>query len=95
LIFTTLKAKLYAGAVVVLGVLLATVKILLKRNSRLSQRVENAEARVNRARVVAKQDTQIDQSIASHRAELINEIETSGDSSGFRDPDSLWDDADD
>ena len=95
MIFTTLEAKLYAGAVVALGVLLATVKILLKRNSRLSQRVEIAEAKVNRVRVVAKQDTKVDQSIASHRAELINEIKDTGNSSGFRDPDGLWESTDD
>ena len=95
MIFTTLKAKLYAGAVVVLGVLLATVKILAKKNSRLERRVETAEARVNHARVVAKQDIQIDQQTDSHRADLINELETDNDSTAFRNPDKLWNDTDD
>jgi hypothetical protein len=39
MIFSTLKAKLYAGVGVLLGVLLMAVKILAKRNSRLSRRV--------------------------------------------------------
>ena len=95
MIFSKLKLYLFAGVGVVLTVLLATVKILAKKNSRLSRRVETAEARVNHARVVAKQDIQIDQQTDSHRADLINELEDTDDSTTFRDPNKLWNDTDD
>jgi hypothetical protein len=94
MILSTLKAKLYVAAAGVLGVLLMAVRILLARNSKLKSRVENAEAKVNHAREVAKQDIQIDQQTDSHRAELINELEDTGDSTGFRTPDKLWGDDD-
>ena len=95
MIFTKLKLYLFAGAGVLLTVLLATVKILAKKNSRLERRVETAEARVNHARVVALKDTKIDQSTASHRADLINELEDTDDSTTFRTPNKLWNDTDD
>ena len=95
MILSTLKAKFVAGAAIALGVLLTLVKVLVARNQRLSARVEVAEARVNHARVVAKKDIETERTTASHRAELINEINDTGESTGFRDANSLWDDTDD
>ena len=95
MIFSKLKLYLFAGVGVVLTALLATVKILAKKNSRLERRVETAEANLKHARVVALKDTKIDQSTASHRADLINELEDTNDSTAFRDPNKLWNDTDD
>ena len=95
MIFTTLKAKLYAGAGIALGVLLVAVRVLTKQNSRLRSRVENAEAKANHARVVAQEDIHVEKQTRSHRADLINELEEDNDSTGFRDPNKLFDDTDD
>ena len=88
------KLKLY-GIVIAGGaltVLLTIVKVLSMKNSRLRERVEHAEAKVHIARVVARADTVIERQTESHRADLINELKDDNDSTGFRDPNSLWDD---
>ena len=95
MIFSKLKLYLFAGAGLLLTALLAIVRVLSKKNSRLERRVENAEANLNHARVVALKDTKTDQSTASHRADLINELEETDDSTGFRDANKLWDDYND
>jgi len=91
------KLKVYGLAIagVALTVLLTAVKILTWKNSQLRERVQVADAKVRVARVVAKQDIQIDQQTDSHRADLINEIEDTGDSTGFRTPAKWWDEPDD
>ena len=95
MILSKLKIYLFAGAAMLLTALLATVKLLARKNSRLERRVETAEANLNHARVVALKDTETDQSTASHRADLINELEDTGDSSAFNDPNKLWNDFND
>ena len=95
MIFTTLKAKLYAGAGMLLGVLLVAVRVLTKQNSRLRSRAEYASAKANRARVVAQEDIHVEKQTRSHRADLINELEETDDSTGFRDPNRLFNDTDD
>lgn len=95
MILKGLRAKLYVGAAFVLGVMLAVIRVLTKRNSKLRQRVENAEAKAIRAVVIAKKDDEIEEQTDSHRADLIKELEDNNDSSGFRDPNQLWDKSDD
>ncbi|MHC5059394.1 MAG: hypothetical protein ACYTKD_32480 [Planctomycetota bacterium] len=95
MILGKLKLYLIAGAGVALTVLLATVKILTLRNSRLRERVEHAEATVHVARVVAKKDMEVERQTRRRRAEAMNEIKDTGDSTDFRNPNRLFDRTDD
>ena len=95
MIFTKLKLILFAGAGTLLTALLVIVKVLARKNSRLERRVDTAEANLNHARAVVKQDIKTDRTTASHRADLVNELEDTGDSTAFRNPNKLWDEPDD
>ena len=88
------KLKFYGIAIAgaALTVLLTTVKILSMKNSRLRERVQVAEAKVHVARVVARADMETERQTASHRADLIDEIKDTNDSTGFRDPNKLFND---
>lgn len=91
------KLQNYATAIagVALTVLLLAVKILSSQNSKLRVRVESAKANNAHAREVLTKDISIGEQTDSHRAELIDELENTGNSSDFRDPSGLWDSSDD
>ena len=95
MIFSKLKTYGIVIAGGALTVLLTIVKVLSMKNSRLRERVEHAEAKVHIARVVARADTAIERQTESHRADLINELKDTDDSSAFRDPNKLFDDGTD
>jgi hypothetical protein len=95
MIFSKLKLYLATAGAVLLAGLVVAVRLLTKQNSRLRARAENAEARVIHARVVAQKDTEIELQTRSHRADIINELEETNDSTSFRNPDKLWSDSDD
>jgi len=91
-ILSKLKIGLIALAGAVLAALLVAVKILTRQNSKLRARVEHAEARVHRARIIADKDNELESQTESHRAKIKNEIETTGSSSALDNLDRLWDD---
>ena len=95
MIFSKLKTYAIVAAGGVLSVLLIAVKILTAKNSKLRVRVESAEANNRHVREVLTQDISIGEQTESHRAELINELEDTNDSTAFRDPAKLWDSPDD
>ena len=90
------KLKAYWWAVVagVIAVMAGIIKFLTHRNSQLRERAEHAEAYAKRAKVVAERDNEIERETRSQRAEVKREIEDSGDSTAFRNPNELWDSED-
>lgn len=73
-----LKTKIWpyiiALAGVVISVIVVIVRSTMKENSRLKARVENAEARVNRARVVAQEDIRLTQDEQIREAKIADEL---------------------
>ena len=61
MIFSSLKAKLYAGAAIAFAGLLAIVKFLAKKNSRLERDIETKQAEIHRRQVVAENDNEVDE----------------------------------
>lgn len=94
MIFTTLKAKIYAFVGAALGALLLIVKVQAHRISKYKGRAKNAEASNKHAREVVTKDAEVDHTTASHRAELINETRDNSIPSAF-DPRKLRDKSDD
>ena len=84
--------KAYGLAIVaaVVGVLVATVKILSARNSQLSRRAEYAEEKARRAAIIADADIEIERA-----KRIIREEQKDTDNPGFNDPNKLWGDKDD
>ena len=74
-----LKTKIWpwliAGAGVAISVIAVIVRRTMKENSRLKAHVENAEARVNRARVVAQEDIRLVQEEQVREVEIIKDLE--------------------
>lgn len=64
-----------ALAGVAISVIVAIVRRTMKENSRLKARVENAEARINHARVVAQEDIRLIQEEQVREIEIINDLE--------------------
>ena len=91
MIFSKLKLWGLAIVGVVLSALVVTVKVLTKRNSQLSRRVENAEQKAKRAVIIAEADRDIEKA----KRKLRNEIKNTGTDGAFRDPNSLWRKSDD
>ena len=87
------KLRLWGLAIVgaVLSALVVIVKILTKRNSHLSRRAENAEAKAKRAVIIAEADRDIEQA----KRKLRDEIKNTSTDDAFRNPGSLWNDRDD
>lgn len=90
------KAKLYALGAIVLAVLAFVARYIFLKQSRdkFKKKAEEFEAQAHRAKVVAEKDNELEAQSRSHRAEVKNDIKTTGDSRTFRDPDELWDDPD-
>jgi len=93
-ILSKLKTYGLVAAGAVMAALVVAVKWLTVRNSRLSRRAETAEARVNHARVVDLADNEIEEQTRSRRADALKELEDTGGSSDFRDPNRLFNDDD-
>ena len=91
------KLKLYWWAIVagIMAVMAAIIKFLTHRNSQLREKAEYAEAYAHRAKVIVDRDNELEAQARSHRAEVKREIEDTGDSSDFRDPNKLWRDSED
>ena len=85
----TLKAKLIAGGLVALGILLTIIKVLTKSNSNLRHKVEQKEAVIHHTKTVIKKDREREQRTESRRAEARNEIKDTGSSDAFANPNSL------
>ena len=75
MLLTSIKAKLFLGIGLLVTFLLATVKILTVRNSRLSRKVETAEARIHHAKVVSQEKEKNKQEFLSRSREIAKEIE--------------------
>jgi hypothetical protein len=95
MILGRIKSYAIAGGAAVIGLLLVVVKYLSAKNSRLARRAETVEANLNRARVIAEKDNEIEGQTRSHRAEVANELETDGTTDALSNPGSLWDSSDD
>lgn len=83
------KLKLYLIAIVgaVISATVVIVNLLVKKNSQLKRRVQNAEAKVHHARVVAQEDTRLIQDEQSREAQIVKDLE---DSRTEYDPNSLF-----
>lgn len=86
---STLKAKLIAAGTILVGILLATIKYLTAKNSKLRREIEHKEAVIHQKKVIAKKDREREGRTQSRRAEARNEIKTTGSTDAFRDPNSL------
>lgn len=91
LLLSRIKVFSLALAGVALAALVATVKVLTAKNSQLSRRAENAEAKAKRAVIIAKAD----QDIEKAKRKIRDEIKNTGGDDAFRDPNSLWTKSDD
>jgi hypothetical protein len=82
---------LIALAGVAISVLAVIVRRTTKENSKLLARVENAEAKVNHARVVAQESTAIIQEEQVREIEIINDLKNNRSD---YDPNELFNDKD-
>ena len=87
----TLKAKLFAFGAVALSVLAFFVRLKVVANQRDKARDKalRESARANHVTEVAKKDIEREQRTESRRAEARNEIEDTGSTTAFRNPNSL------
>ena len=90
MIWTSIKAKLFLGIGLLVAALLATVKILTKRNSRLSRKVETAEARIHHAAVVSQEKEKNKAEFVSRSREIAKEIEEKGYTKELSEKDEDW-----
>jgi hypothetical protein len=82
------KLKLWAigiGGLLIAG-LLATVRVLSARNSRLSRKVENQEARLKHAKNVLIGDKEADEQADVHLSDVAHEIEEGKDPDELKNP---------
>ena len=75
MIFSTIKRYWFIGLGLLVTGLMATVKILAGRNSRLRRKAEMAEARVAHARIVSEKKQKTAKKFKSRKAEIAREIE--------------------
>ena len=94
MILSKLKTYGLAVAGAVLGVLLIVVKVLTKRNSRLTRKLDTVQARVKHQAAVITADKEADEQEDVRLVEAKNEIKETGGSSDFRDPNRLFDNKD-
>jgi hypothetical protein len=90
MIFSRIKTWGLAIAAGAMGVLLVIVKILTAQNSRLRHRAENAEAKAKRAVIIQQADIDIEKAHRRIRKEREKQIEETGDSEYWRDPNKLF-----
>ena len=91
MIFSRIRLWGLATVGAVLSALVVIVKVLTKRNSRLSRRAENAEEKARRAVIIVKAD----QDIEKAKRKIRDEIKNTGPDDGFKSPGSLWSRRDD
>lgn len=82
----TIRQYLLIGLGALVGVLMIVVKILAGRNSRLSAKLETADARIHHAKVVEQQKTENAEVFKSRRAEAKAEIKKAGVSKELENP---------
>ena len=81
-----IKKYFYLGIGVVISALVVVVKVLSARNSRLSRKLDTAQAKANRAAVVVNREREIEREFDSRTEDLAKEIEEDGKSSELSDP---------
>jgi Flp pilus assembly protein TadB len=89
-----IRAKLYALGAIVLTVLgfLARIFFLKHQRNRARDAAEHYKAAANRARIVAEKHNEIEEQTRARRADALKELEDTGGSELFRDPNKLRDD---
>ena len=90
MIWTSIKAKLYIGIGLLVTFLLATVKILTRRNSRLSRKLETTEAKIHHAKVVIQEKQKNKVEFVSRSREIAKEIEEKGYTKELSEKDPDW-----
>ena len=91
---STLKTYGIAIAGGLVFVLLAVLRVVTKQNSKLRVKAETAQARVDHAKTVLKEDKAADEQADVRLVDAKNEIKNTGGSSTFRDPNRLFDRSD-
>lgn len=86
----TIKRYWTIGSLALIGILLAAVKVMAGRNSRLSRKVEVSEAKIHHAKVVEKKKQENEVELRSRTAELAKELEDKKTSSELEDPNEDW-----
>lgn len=88
------KAKLYALGAFLLAALAVAARIFFLQKSRdkYKKKSEEYQAAAHYAKKVADRDNELEGQEQSHRAEVKREIEDTGNSRVFRDPNKLFDD---
>lgn len=86
------KVKTYWTALVaaVLGVLVIAVNVLLKRNRKLRQQRDTANANLDHAKEVIKDDLEINEQVDERLAEAAREISAGSAPSELTDPNDNW-----
>jgi len=91
-IFSTIKNYALAALAALVGILAILAKYMGAKSKRLEIERDYLKARVNRDRVVAEKDNEIEEQTRSRRADAIKELEDTGASDALRHPDGLWND---
>jgi hypothetical protein len=95
MVFKTILSKIWVWLIALAGVAISVLVVIanrtMKENSRLKARVQNAEAKINHARVVAQEDTNAIQNEQIREIEIANDLERERRSWN---PNELFDDED-
>jgi hypothetical protein len=81
-----IKAYWSIGIGLLVAGLVFTTKILLARNSRITRKLETAEAKIHRDKVIAAKKKETDAELKSRTAELAKELEDKKTSSELENP---------
>ena len=88
--FAQAKAYIWGGLAALVAILLAVIRVLSARNSRLEREADTLQANLKRRQIVAESDIEIDKAEAKIRERIKNDSVDAA-----RKPNSLWDKSDD
>jgi hypothetical protein len=90
MIFSTVRTWLTVAVASVVGALWIAVRVLASKNSKLKVRAEVGEANAKFAKTVLKEDKAADEQADVRLVDAKKELEGTGGSGTFRDPNKLF-----
>lgn len=89
-VLSKFKAYIWGGLAALVAVLVAVIRIVSARNSRLEREADTLQANLKRRQIVAEADIEIEKAETKIRERIKTDSVDAA-----RKPDSLWDSADD
>ena len=91
MIFGRLKTYLIAGLSALVGVLALVATVFGRSAKKQKKRADKAQAQATKQRIVMEKDVEITEQTRSRRADALKELEDTGESDVFNDPNKLRD----